>query len=321
MIAVWLTLAVGMLIEPATSALVTSSMHSSLRLGQTGADKVVQLMRALDKDGDGRLDESEVMAFAATQGLDTAGAKGQFVGLDKNRNGALELTELAPAVGDTPPAGAANPQAAPASAMTPNAMAAPIAGVRPAFYPNPQAVSQPAAVSPPLAVPAKVVPYSAVVPENVAESAATVQPGTAQPAPAQPALTPSTAVSAQQLGDHLLTARGSAQNSAEQVAQQLQTAASAEGEARQLLAKAAVMRANATVALQLGQEVAQVAAEKAAQSATKDAMAELSKLENDAAKAELKASQLRARAQAATQEANDDVTAMVQALQASKNRH
>lgn len=79
------------LLQPASSA--TSPSMEMLK----GADsKIADTVRALDVNGDGKVDQSEILDFAKSQGLSSDEVLADFKELDANGDGALDVTEIGP---------------------------------------------------------------------------------------------------------------------------------------------------------------------------------------------------------------------------------
>lgn len=67
-----------------------------------GADtKLADTLRALDTNGDGKVDQAELMGFAKAQGLSSEEVLTDFKELDANHDGALDLSEIGPLLGAT----------------------------------------------------------------------------------------------------------------------------------------------------------------------------------------------------------------------------
>lgn len=63
--------------------------------GETEA-KLAETVRALDTNGNGKVDESELTVFAKSQGLSIAEVLSEFKELDSNHDGALDVSEIGP---------------------------------------------------------------------------------------------------------------------------------------------------------------------------------------------------------------------------------
>lgn len=67
-----------------------------------GADtKLADTLRALDTNGNGKVDQAELAAFAKAQGLSSEEVLADFKELDVNHDGALDLSEIGPLLGAT----------------------------------------------------------------------------------------------------------------------------------------------------------------------------------------------------------------------------
>lgn len=91
----------------ASSTFSGGALLSGLRQIMTTSDtpaSAQQALLALDTNFDGRVGFDEVAAYAKTKGLDYAATLNEFAKYDADRNGSLDVTELAGALGLPPPA-------------------------------------------------------------------------------------------------------------------------------------------------------------------------------------------------------------------------
>eukprot|EP00421_Protoceratium_reticulatum_P021596 CAMPEP_0168385122 /NCGR_PEP_ID=MMETSP0228-20121227/14761_1 /TAXON_ID=133427 /ORGANISM="Protoceratium reticulatum, Strain CCCM 535 (=CCMP 1889)" /LENGTH=118 /DNA_ID=CAMNT_0008398305 /DNA_START=84 /DNA_END=436 /DNA_ORIENTATION=+ len=65
---------------------------------QPESEAIARTIQTLDRNRDGRVDPSEVTAFALTQGLDSKAAEQEFSLLDANGDGTLDTAEIASAL-------------------------------------------------------------------------------------------------------------------------------------------------------------------------------------------------------------------------------
>jgi hypothetical protein len=72
---------------------VTSGLRQSA-LALVPASRVADTVRALDKNGNGKVDTDEIMEYAKTQGLDTTAVINDFHELDTNKDGELDAVEI-----------------------------------------------------------------------------------------------------------------------------------------------------------------------------------------------------------------------------------
>jgi len=71
-----------------------------LRAGPASADsKLADTVRALDTNGNGKVDKSELAVFAKSQGLSSDEVMSEFKELDVNNDGALDASEIGPLFG------------------------------------------------------------------------------------------------------------------------------------------------------------------------------------------------------------------------------
>jgi len=225
----------------------------------------------LDLNRDGHVDSLEISAFAKAQGYDAAPTVQEFMGLDADHNGYLDMTELSSAlssVAAAPPAVALSDAAAP--------------------------VQQEAVLS-------KVQPVQlTALPLTETQTAASNEaPG------------PGTAVSQSVLlGEQHETQSKEldAQAAASRIASELSIQAKKENNARFLDLKAAELRANSTaLTRQTVQRVLEVGSE-AARLKSSQLLQTLSKLEDEAKEAEVQAAALRAKSRAELEQASDFMT-------------
>lgn len=76
-----------------------SAGASGLRASPAADAKLVETVRALDKNGNGKVDMSELTGFAKSQGLSTQEVLADFKELDVNKDGALDSSEIGPLFG------------------------------------------------------------------------------------------------------------------------------------------------------------------------------------------------------------------------------
>lgn len=77
----------------------SSAGASGLRSSPAADAKLVETVRALDKNGNGKVDMSELTGFAKSQGLSTQEVLADFKELDVNKDGALDSSEIGPLFG------------------------------------------------------------------------------------------------------------------------------------------------------------------------------------------------------------------------------
>jgi len=79
----------------------TSSLRRSAPATAKAIDsKLADTVRALDTNGNGKVDKSELAAFAKSQGLNSKEVLSEFQELDINKDGALDPTEIGPLFGE-----------------------------------------------------------------------------------------------------------------------------------------------------------------------------------------------------------------------------
>lgn len=83
----------------ATLVQTSSAGTAGLRASPAADSKLVETVRALDKNGNGKVDMSELTGFAKSQGLSTQEVLADFKELDVNKDGALDASEIGPLFG------------------------------------------------------------------------------------------------------------------------------------------------------------------------------------------------------------------------------
>lgn len=278
-------------------------------------DPAARTILALDTNSDGLIDPKEIAAFARKQGLDDAAATEEFASIDSNGDGVLNSVELASALG-----GSATAALATEGESEETAAARPVA-TDPAPVTLRSATKQQAsaakmAVTPPKQeAPATAVAAPALVkasPSMAADSADDHSSATAFSAP----------VGAQ--GTNLDTteliseeSRRSVQKAAQQVADELALVEKEEREARDLDRKAAEVRANATALAKTTAEDALDAGAQAAHAKAAEMMEKITKLEQQAQRAEVRAAALQAKSKMELEDGNELMKAANEALSQS----
>lgn len=254
-----------LLIAPAFSA-ATSLLQTSRTAGRqqsfaglrySPSDPAARTLLTLDTNSDGRIDPSEIAAFAQLQGLDAAVATKEFSSIDVNGDGVLDNLELQQVLGGSGSTAPAAAEAAPAK-------------VAPAKASPAIAATAAMAVQPPVQQP---VTLSAASVTNAQDEASIEAP-------------------AELISEE---SRTSLRNAAENVAKELGREEQLEQQARELDRRASEARANSTALIKKTSQDALAAGAQAAHTKTDELMAKISNLEDQAERAQVRASALRAK--------------------------
>lgn len=289
-------LTVCLLVAPALSAGSSLLQRSSSRqrtfagFRYSPQDPAARTLLTLDTNHDGRIDPSEVAAFARSQDLDAAAATKEFSSIDANGDGVLDSVELQQVLG------AATQQAAIEAAPAKVAVATQVEAAKEAARPSTPAAAP--VQETPVEQPAKLVPTA--VATSMAPEAASTQVAASQ------AAGPAELISEE--------SRTSLQKAAENVAEELDLEEKEEQQARQLDRKAAEARASSTALMKQTTQDALDAGIKVAHTKTDELMAKISKIEDQAERAEVRASALRAKSKMEMEEGKQLMDAAKQAL-------
>merc|ERR1719162_2496701 len=82
-----------------TSSADFSGLRASPASQSTSDTKLAETVKALDTNGNGKVDMSELTGFAKSQGLSTNEVLADFKELDINHDGALDSSEIGPLFG------------------------------------------------------------------------------------------------------------------------------------------------------------------------------------------------------------------------------
>jgi hypothetical protein len=247
----------------------TATRHVSFAgLRYSPSDPAARTLLTLDTNSDGRIDPSEIAAFAQLQGLDAAVATKEFSSIDVNGDGVLDNSELQHVLGGAGSTETAAAEAAPAKAS-------------PAIAATAATAAQPP-VQQPLTLPAAS-EAQPPVPQPVTLSAAPVTDAKD---------TASIEAPAELISEE---SRTSLRNAAENVAEELGREEQLEQQARELDQRASEARANSTALIKQTSQDALAAGAQAAHTKTDELMSEISNLEDQAERAQVRASALRAK--------------------------
>lgn len=288
-------------------AIVTSSLSGDLILPSAPSTAAERTLKTLDTNGDGMVDPSEIRAFALAQGLDAETAAREFASVDLNGDGNLSAAELSVALdGSTSGTEAAAPTqptastAAPLSAQSPTLRGAepssPAALVAPAALPAvAPAAGPPAAPAVTSAAPAAVaaLPEATIVLAAAAPPKAVVAP-IAVALPAAVSVDTATSALTELATRAVVSETMTRAAAAAEMVKQISIEESEQQAAEMLDRQAAVLRADATSLAQATLEKARRESARAAKTQSKDFLAQITVLEEQARNAEVAAAKLRA---------------------------
>jgi hypothetical protein len=242
------------------------------------ADAVAKTLQSLDVNQNGKIDASEISAFAQSQGLDAAAATSELTALDVDGDGALSAQELVGLLGS----GIGSGQEDKLAAGTPTAVAS-APGKRPAAPTQHQVQTSPS--------------LGGLNDPDVAD----VGVITSAPA-ATSANSRSNALVGLGLGSG---GRSTAQSAADTIVKQLALESREQEQAQVLEHRAAELRANSTALSRRMIQSAMAAGSKAAAQKAQEVLTSLLSLETEETRKEVAAAALRAKAKAELREAQE----------------
>lgn len=257
-------------------------------------DPAARTLLTLDTNHDGRIDPSEVAAFARSQDLDSAAATEEFASIDLNGDGTLDSVELTQVLGPSSPTAGA--QVAPVNLRT---VTTPADTVKE----EPPVASSPLAQHPPVLVAAEPVPEA--LPAAAVEATATQPEVVAAPAPTE---------KVELISEE---SRTSMRMAAQKVTEELDLEESEEREARKSDRKAAEVREKSSALVKQTVQNALDAGSKAAHEKADELMKKIDNLEDQAERAEVRAVALRAKSKMELEEGNQLMAVANQALKES----
>jgi len=288
-------------------------------------DPAARTLLTLDTNHDGRIDPNEIARFAKKQGLDPAAATQEFSSIDSNGDRELDSLELQRVLG-----GSSLQQAQVQEVAVDKLQAAPVklrtSPAEPETEPSLALDSAPSVVvEAPLATELEETPVLEEAPvatrmeaakERLLEppALAAVEPTLTEVAPAAEnaiAIEAPAAESVELISD---VARNSMRMAAKKVADELLVEENEENEARALDRSAAETRANSSALAKKTLQDALDASSKAAKAKADELVAQLSSLEEQAERAEVRAAALRAKAKMEAEEGNELMAAAEQAM-------
>jgi len=271
-------------------------------------DPAARTILALDTNSDGLIDPKEIAAFARKQGLDDAAATEEFASIGSNGDGVLNSVELASALGDSATAALATE-----GESEETAAARPVA-TDPAPVTLRSATKQQAS-----AAKMAVTPPKQEAPATAVAAPALVKASTDDHSSASAFSAPVGAQGTNFDTTELISeeSRRSVQKAAQQVADELALVEKEEREARDLDRKAAEVRANATALSKTTAEDALDAGAQAAHAKAAEMMEKITKLEQQAQRAEVRAAALQAKSKMELEDGNELMKAANEALSQS----
>lgn len=247
-------------------------------------DAVTRTLQSLDVNHNGKIDSSEIAAFAQSQGLDSASATSELSTLDVDGDGSLSAQELAGLLDTGAGAGHEDKREAKDEALVKQ-------------LPQSQVSSEPAFVPAQHQVAAQGMTQMAVASVNDG-SAADVGAGAAANVGSDAGAL-ATAESREGSG------RSNAQSAANTIVKELALESREEAQAQVLEHRAAELRANSTALSRRMIQNAMAAGSKAAAQKAKEVLATLLHLETEETRKEVAAAALRAKAKAELREAQE----------------
>lgn len=282
---------------PVDAGLTKMTLLNKVAVAATAAEippdqAAARTLLTLDVNQDGRVDASEVAAFAKTQGYEAAPTTQEFMGLDANHDGSLDVNELSSALSLEVPVSA---PVTPSVAIPAQQKSIPVE-VQPVQMTALSELAPVRAIVPSVA--------SVAQPSQVVETPATQSSLLGQTMP-QVVETPAQSVFLGQTMPQEATAAPDAQQAAALIAHELSIQATKENDARSLDRKAAELRANSTALTRQTIQRVLEAGSKAASTKTTQLLQTLTKIENEAEEAEVQAAALRAKSKAELEQASD----------------
>lgn len=277
---------------------VATRQRSFVSLRYSPQDPAARTLLTLDTNHDGSIDPNEVAAFAHLQGLDSAAATEEFSSIDTNGDGVLDSIELQKVLG-TPSTELASKEV---TVEPPTAAQATPVSLR-------SAPAEAVEVEAPVAASAREQKEAAVQ--------AAVAPISQQQEAELPAAQSLVAARNMDTSNAELMSeesRNSVRMAAQKVAEELELEEKEEMAARKFDRKAAELRANSTALAKLTVQDALDAGAKAAHKKADELMAKISKLEDEAERAEVRAAALRAKSKMEMEEGNQLMAAAEQSL-------
>jgi len=260
----------------------TYDLTATPESGQDAALKLAETVRALDVNGNGKVDKSELTGFAKSQGLSNEEVMADFKELDVNKDGALDQSEIGPLFGV--------PAAAEASAAAA----------------KPDEVAKPASPSTVATAPADSVTKVAVATPHISNKVEEVSLDVADSKSEEATREESKA----SMGLDLVALEHDSQKQAggviaSRLAQRAQVllarSAADEKKAQAFDEQVRALRGNATQLAQTANEETRRAAREASSAVSEKNMAQLTKLQQDERKSEIAADEHREQARKAMQ--------------------
>lgn len=290
----------------------TVQKYADMHASESSVEQTKQLIHLLDVDNDGKVSREEVNTFATANGLDPNSIRDEFAGVDLNGNGILEQDEIASLLSSSPDRDeVSSDQVGPSIPGSGDGKRSGVeAPAKTSFLKVPNAASLAVTDTKPKlkeqSPEGDVEEYFAQVPVatvQASKSTQTSQVNTVKESKAASSVEDSESASQMLLHQNGRKSVGPAISAAQKMAEQINSEVAQNAQSMTFQAAASTLRANASAILMHAKLEARAAAQKAANEATMSNLKEINKLQSRAAKAEMRAAALRARANVETKEA------------------
>lgn len=300
-------------LSEAASLLQRSRQRSFAGLRYSPQDPAARTILTLDTNHDGRIDSSEIAAFARSQGLDASAATEEFSSIDSNSDGTLDSKELQQVLGSATAPEPTELTSQEVTVVQPNA---------PQTMPVSLQSAPTESAKPQVEVeaPLNAAPSAALEAEGGNNAQQTdilkIEQNFVQQQKEPVIESPVATSKIDHMDTELISeeSRNSVRMAAKKVADELALEESEEIAARKLDRKAEEVRANSTALAKMTVQDALDAGAKAAHKKADELMKKITEIEEEAERAEVRAAALRAKSKMELEEGNQLMAAAEQAL-------